>query len=960
MTRITGRLGIVIPPNAVFVRRLSRKAAHCTTDDQTTRTCTMNRSTCSLAERLLVRLAGAVTRYPRAFVYPHVALVVLCAVYTALHLKFDPSRNNLVGANKRYHQNFLAFKREFPQQDDLVVVVESEDSLKNREFVERLAAKLENEPHLFKDVFYKGDLKLMGNKALLFVGETDLESLLETLRAMRPFIEQFTGASNLVSLFEFVNTQFRTAKRQQNGSTESLIRAVPALERIVRAATEAMQRPGTPPSPGINALFGAGPEAEREMYVTFANGTIYLVTAHAPSEDMNQAAVQRLRQLVQETQREVPGLNVGLTGEPVLELDEMRQSRSDTTIAGLVALVLCALIFVYGYQETGRPVKATLCLAVGVVYTLGFTTLAIGHLNILTVTFVPILIGLAIDFGVHLVTRYEEELRHGCTERDALTKAIVLTGRSIFTGALTTAGAFLAMCLTDFKGIQEMGAICGCGLLICLVPMMTLLPALLLRGRQNILDRELAKTPPARARLERFWLERPRVVICCAVVLCGLALTQISKVHFDYNLLNMQTKDLPAVIFERKLIASAEKSVLFAAVLADSEKEASALEEKISLLPTVASVESLSRFLTQDPTDKLKLVRAIKNEIAGLDFAAPDTNWVNVHELSRTLWSLQGYLGLAIDEAKEQEPEIARQLMSLRDAIGVLRRQMLAIDQAEASGKLGAYQRALFADLRQTFAALKLQDDTGGLGVADLPPALRNRFVGVTGKHLLQVYPKKDIWQRDNQREFIQQLRQALDPRNTNKPIITGTPVQLYEYTGLLKRSYEEAALYALGAIAILVFVHFRSVMMVLLALTPVLVGSIWLVGVMGFWGIPFNPANIMTLPLVIGIGVTNGIHILNRVVEEKQASILAKSTGKAVLVSGLTTIAGFGSLVLAKHQGIQSLGWVMSIGVGACMVAGLTFLPALLTLLLRRGLFKMQPSAGKRTVDTGSGGTDM
>jgi predicted RND superfamily exporter protein len=132
----------------------------------------------------------------------------------------------------------------------------------------------------------------------------------------------------------------------------------------------------------------------------------------------------------------------------------------------------------------------------------------------------------------------------------------------------------------------------------------------------------------------------------------------------------------------------------------------------------------------------------------------------------------------------------------------------------------------------------------------------------------------------------------------------------------------------------------------VILALLPVAIGSIWLGGVMGARGIPFNPANIMTLPLVIGIGVTNGIHILNRFAEERNPGILAKSTGKAVLVSGLTTIAGFGSLILAKHRGIQSLGYVMTAGVALCMIAGLTFLPAVLNLLMRRGHLIKQPSA--------------
>jgi hypothetical protein len=210
-----------------------------------------------------------------------------------------------------------------------------------------------------------------------------------------------------------------------------------------------------------------------------------------------------------------------------------------------------------------------------------------------------------------------------------------------------------------------------------------------------------------------------------------------------------------------------------------------------------------------------------------------------------------------------------------------------------------------------------------------LPKALRDRFVGVTGKYLLMVYPKKDVWKRENQKEFIDQV-QTIDPN------VTGTPVQLYYYTDLLKRSYEEAARYSLVAIVILVLLHFRSPLCLALALVPVGVGFLWLGGLMGFFDVQLNPANIMTLPLVIGIGVTTGIHILNRYAEEQTPNILARSTGKAVLVSGLTAIAGFGSLTLAKHQGIQSLGYVMSCGLATCMIAGLTFLPALLNLLTR------------------------
>lgn len=901
--------------------------------------------------RMLTWLAHKVYRFPRFFIYPQIFLFVLSVVYTVTNLEFDTSRNNLVGAEKKYHQNFLQFKKEFPTQDDIVVVVESDTTEKNRQFVERLGAKIEQETNLFTDVFYKGDFAMMGHKALLFVPEKDLKDLTKTIREYRPFINQFTQATNLHSLFSLINYQFGHARRERNAETDALVKAIPALERIVNQATAAMKRSGSPPSPGIHALFGAGEEADQEIYITFAQGRIFVVTARAREEHLNGQAIERLRELVEKTKLEVPGINAGLTGEPVLEFDEMAQSQFDSTIASVVALVICALIFIYGYRQTGRPLKATLCLIIGIGYTMAFTTLVVGHLNILTITFVPILVGLAIDFGVHLITRYEEELRNGHTSQVSIETAMVNTGMGIFTGAFTTAGAFFAMAGTSFKGIQEMGIICGGGMLLCLVPMMTFLPALLLRGRQNVID-QTGDVVDRRARIESIWLRRPVLVTAIAVSISALAVPQFRKVYFDYNLLNMQSDGLPAVVYEKKLIESA-KSVLFAAVIADTPEEAIQLQRRIEKLPTVSKIESMVRFLTEDQSTKLRLVGEIKNEVAKVRFRELDNRSVDIPELTSTLWSLQGYLGLAVDEVKKEDPEIARQLSSLGNAIVECRKTMLVEDPATLE-RLTKFQQALFEDIQTTFIALQQQDDSSGLRPEDLPPALRNRFIGVTGKHLLQVYPKQDVWQREHQKEFVFELRRELDPKDTGEIIVTGTPVQLYEYTTLLKVSYQEAALYSLIAISILVWIHFRSLTCVLLALIPVAIGSIWLLGFMGAADIPFNPANIMTLPLVVGIGVTNGIHILNRFAEEQNPSILAKSTGKAVLVSGLTTIAGFGSLVFAKHQGIASLGFVMSIGVTTCMIAGLAFLPALLTFLLQAGWTIKKPSDGMHTPTLG------
>lgn len=903
-------------------------------------------------------------RHPRAFFWPQIVLFLGCVVFTVLFLKADMNRNNLVGPNQKYHQNYLALQREFPQPDDLVVVVEGDDIEKNRQFVERIAAKMEAETNLFRDVFYQQDLAVMGNKALLYATETNLLEMQATLQAAQPFIRQFTQTTNLVSLFETINTAFRTAPREETAETRSLVKSLPALSRIISQARESLRRSGVPPSPNVITLLGGGEQDLLSSYITFAQGKMFLVTTHAPraeevgdtlgrkhpgrkwtQEDVDSLAIERLDVIIKATQAEVPGLNVGLTGGSVLDYYETLQSEKDVTLASIVSLVLCLLIFVYGYNETGRPIKATICLVIGMGYTMAFTTLVIGHLNILTVTFAPMLIGLAIDFGVHLITRYEEELRHGKTEIEALTKAMVFTGQGIFTGALTTAGAFAAMALTNFKGIQEMGIICGGGLMLCLIPMLTMLPAMLLRGKQNQLDHFIHEDE-RRARIEKIWLERPWWVTGLTVSLCLLAALGARKLYFDYNLIKMQSPSLPSVVFEQKLLDSADKSLLYGAVMADSLADAVALQKKFEQLPSVAETQPpfYKDFLNPDQNEKLMLIGEIKNQVAALEFSPPDPRPVDVNALSRTLYSLNGYLGNALVEIGDSDAELTNKIVALRETIVELRKAALLGDElalADHAEKLAHFQRALFLDLQNTFDLLQHQDNSAPLSVDALPPALRHRFVGVNGKFLIQIYPKEDVWQREPQEKFVGELR-TIDKN------VTGTPVQLLEYETLLKNSYVQAAWYSLGAIALMVLFHFRSFGAVVLSLLPVAIGTLWLAGLMGWLDVAVNLANIMTLPLVIGIGVTNGIHILNRYAEEGTPGILARSTGKAVLVSGLTAIAGFGSLMLAQHRGIHSLGVVMSAGIATCMIAALTFLPAFLNLLSRKKIENKKPGVDK------------
>lgn len=915
----------------------------------------------SFLARRLNWLALAIIRHPGWFFWPQIALALVCVVITVGFLKFDPDQANLVSAKLKYQRNFLRLQDKFPQQgNDLTVVVQSGDPEVNRQFIERLAAKMIPETNLFCDVFYQQSLAALGTKALFFVPRDDLVSIHNTLRDEMPFIKPFTLTSNLPSFFEEINTMFRTASGNTNAQTDSLIQSLPLLAGILNQGTFDMQTAGQPPSPGIASLFGASDYSD--VYITFDHNQIFTLTTHPPvnesentmptiwtliksavfhqnavSGDVTGDAIERLRRLIQETQIEVPGVNVGLTGQPVLDYDQMKQSQKDTTLASIVSLILCAIIFIYGYNETGRPLKAAFCLIIGLLYTLAFAALTVGHLNVLTITFVPMLIGLTIDYGVHLITRYEEELRHGRLKKNAIRKAMVFTGQGTFTGALTMAGAFVAMIFTHFLGIQEMGVIAGGGLLLCLVPMMTLLPVLLLRGRQNVIDRGM-KEDLTRARIESTWLDRPALVLGIIATLCVLAGAEIyrGKVKFDYNLMQMQSPNLSSVIFEKLLFRSAGKSLLLGDIVATNLDDAIALENNILKLPTVSDVapppDMLENFIETNQAQKLPLIRGIENLVQPLNFSPPDPRPVNLDNLSATLYSLYGYCGAALQEIGTNDPALSGQLTTLRAAIENFRKTMLAGDAAALaarSRKLAEFQVAFFNDIRDSFNSLRNQNISTPLRVSDIPLALRDQFVGKNGEFLIQIFPKYDVWQRANQQTFVADLR-TIDPN------ATGAPVQLYEYESLLKNSYVQAAWYALIAIAIMVLFHFRSFLAVILALIPVAIGSLWLAGLMGGFNIAFNLANIMTLPLIIGIGVTNGIQILNRYAEEHTPGILSRSTGKAVLVSGLTAISGFGSLILAQHRGIHSLGEVMAMGIALCMLSALTALPALLNLLGR------------------------
>ena len=381
-------------------------------------------------------------------------------------------------------------------------------------------------------------------------------------------------------------------------------------------------------------------------------------------------------------------------------------------------------------------------------------------------------------------------MRAGKNQSTAIHKALVFSGIGIFTSGFTTAGAFLAMLLTHFKGVREMGLISGIGLLVCLVPMMTLLPLLLARGKTDLPDeREVRRGSGRRARIEQIWLKRPKLVLVCGTALTIIAVARFHRLDFDYNLLHLQTRNLPAVSLEEKLMQSGSQSLLSAVSIAGSLSQAQELEERIKALPSVASVNSMVKYLTENQARKLQLLREIKTRVGDIQVPSPDINPVDTASLGRGLGSLELYLGFGAGKIRSQggDEKFVAELLALRDAVDNLQRVITGGGE-KAVARLTAFQQGLLADVQETLSIIRNQDASERLTPQDIPSFLRERFISPSGKFLLQIYPRGDVWQRPVQEQFVRELR-------TVDPAVTGSPVQIYEYTSLLKESFQKRGL---------------------------------------------------------------------------------------------------------------------------------------------------------------------
>jgi len=642
-----------------------------------------------------------------------------------------------------------------------------------------------------------------------------------------------------------------------------------------------------------------------------------------------------MRKVIAEIQAKEPTIEIGLTGKPVLQADEMETTNSDMNVASIVALTLCAALFMVVFRGVKRPLFAVAAFLAGAALTYAAATVMIGSLNLLSVVFMLVLVGVGLDYGIHMIARYLEGLRH--MDSAASVRHMMRTATpSMLAGAAVSAGTFLIAIFVPMQGLRQLGIISGVGLLLCAATMAIGLPALLLcfdkRGADDskqlsfFASRTVIAQTHSNASINR---NRMFVAISLLAMVAGVVIAW-ERVGFESNLLKLQAADLSSVAWQRRLQTEGGNSTWFGAVITDSFDAVRPLVEKAKLQPLIRNSRSILDFVKADSPLRAQLRDVIANAKsdapananANGNCSAPNADTTETEIKISTLAQRAGDRveslanGASTAGAPAKDVAMIRNLaLSMRALQNALEtNQIAAISQADQSIALAGFA----AQQLQIGAAFSLRDS--------LPPAVRDSFMSANNQFAILLHPQEDIWEPGAMAPFVAAMR-TVDPR------VTGAPVTVFESMQLMRASFLWQGIIASAFVLALLYLDFRSVKLTAIAFLSLLAGLGWTVGIMGLLKIPFTLANFFAIPIMIGLGIDSAIHITHRVLEGGLTHGFG-STRRAVIVTAITTTIGFGTLLFAQHRGLRGLGEVMTIASLCCLVSSVWLLPAMLRLM--------------------------
>lgn len=882
-------------------------------------------------------LFNFVAAYPRLTLLLALFFSVISAIYTFKNMEFLTGRDDLMPRNAPFQVDYRAYRGEFGDQEEIVVVIESDDAERSTRAADALYSRLNLEKGVYREVFYPGGLPFFRKNGLLFMPLDEIKQLRNTLTMAAPVLKDLAGSPSVQTLFTSLTGQIdRYLKTPNPDELKSLTFMLTTLNKGFMAFD------GESSGLSMNSFLKGNSDKKPSMLENAGRQQVITILpikeqgSFVPAEKAIKATRNVLDGILKNPQ--FKGIKAGLTGVPVLEYEEMSTSQNDIAIATVLSLTLTVILLLFAFRGLLNVIAAMVSLIVGICLSFGFATIAVGHLNILSMVFAIMLIGLGIEYGIQIVLRYQEELNEGANGAVAIEKSIATNTRSIILAATTTAMAFITFVLTDFKGIAELGKIAAGGVFICLLSTFTVLPAMLLlleHFRKPNPTKDNFPPPQLNSKGEgtfsRVFFSRPKTVIAITLLLSFACIYPALTMRFDYNLMNMQAKGLQSVEYAYKLMRSKENSGYFAVVTAKDKAEAQSLTERLEKLSSVDHVVSRLSFVPEQQTEKLSELAALKDIMADVKPLPYEEN-LQVMALPAVFESFRERvlkLKMALEQQRAAEAQpIGAFLITLDSFFNTLEKEK----DGNALGMLREFQGGMFAELPDKLKMMKESLDAHAIGESDVPPQLIQRFVGKNGKLLLQVAAKNEIFEREPLEEFVTQVKGVF-------PKATGEPVMVFESLSVLRDSYLKAFIYAFIGITVILLINFRSIRYALLGTLPLATGLLLMIGGMRLIGVSFNSANIIVLPLILGVGIDSAIYIINRYRQgnETPAQVATRSAGVGVFLNAMTILFSFGALMVAHHQGVFSIGAVMSIGMVASVAVFLSFLPALLSLWGKR-----------------------
>lgn len=858
------------------------------------------------AAPLIGRVVAASCRRPWAVLLLGLALAAAALLYTARNFAITTDTAELLSPDLDWRRNRVAFNAAFPQQADLIVAVIDGATPELAEAAAfRLADRLRREPRLFREVRRPEGGPFFARNGLLLLPLGEVQAATERLVAAQPFLGPLAADPSLRGVMGSLSTALEGVERG-----EADLRNIEPTMAALADAFEAVSEGRPAFFSWRNLLSGAAAGTRETRRFVLVQPTLDY-GALEPGAAASAAIRDAARDLALTPAR---GVTIRLTG-PVPLADEEFATLTEGAAAMTAAMLLALLAILWLAVRSARFVAAILATTlVGLVLTAGIGLLAVGRFNLISVAFIPLFVGLGVDFAIQLCVRCRAE---GLVQPDlsaALAAAGAGVGKPLALAAASIAAGFFAFLPTSYVGVSELGAISGLGMVVAFALSVTLLPAVLVLLRPPAAGMAEAGFAPLAAVEAGLRAHRRRVLLAAAAAAVASA-ALLPLLRFDFNPLNLRSPRVESMAAILDLMADADRTPNTIDVLAPSLAEADALARRLEALPEVSRAVTLSAFVQSQQDEKLAWVQDAATLLEPTLNPADERPQPSDAETAEALGRTAARLRRAGAAAAEADPATAAQARRLADA---LERLAAAAPDARAAAAAAVIEplEALLDQVRDLLRA-------GPVALGDLPPDLAADWVAPDGRARVQVFPRGGSGDNDALRRFSEAV-QAVAPG------ATGTPIVIQAAGDSVVTAFLQAAALSAAAVAALLAAALRRARDVALAMAPVLLSGLLTLASCVLLGEPLNFANIIALPLLFGIGVAFNIYYV-MAWRSGETDLLRSSLTRAVVFSALTTATAFGALWLSSHPGTASMGKLLMISLGWELAVTLLFRPALL-----------------------------